>query len=133
MTEEILGGEVKKKAGFKIWALWIIQSLLAALFIFSGVIKLISPIAALIKEFPLPVLFVRFIGVCEILGGLGLVLPGIFKKQLFLTPLAAIGLVIIMIGAVVVTVMTMGLVPAIMPLVVGILCVLVARGRWSGK
>ena len=53
--------------------------------------------------------FLKFIGVCEVLGALGLVLPGLFRRQQYLTVWAAIGLTIIMIGAVVVSVMTMGI------------------------
>ena len=55
-------------------ALWIIQSLLALLFLFAGVMKLILPIEEMTQQIALPGLFLRFIGVCEVLGGLGLVL-----------------------------------------------------------
>lgn len=111
--------------------LWVIQVLLAGLFIFSGVVKLTMPIEALTAQIPLPGLFIQCVSALEILGGLGLVLPGIFRMWKILTPLAAIGLLIIMIGAVVVTVLTMGILPALMPFVVGILCVVVAKGRWN--
>ena len=40
----------------------------------------------------LPDLFIKFIGLCEILGALGLVLPGLLKIRRQLTPLAALGL-----------------------------------------
>lgn len=117
-------------------ALWIIQILLALLFLFAGVTKLVLPIEVLTSMGPpdqvhLPGLFIRFIGVCETLGGLGLVLPGVFHRRPELTPLAAAGLVIIMIGAVVTTAMGPGLLMAISPLVVGILCAFVAYGRWK--
>ncbi|HSL53802.1 MAG TPA: DoxX family protein [Pyrinomonadaceae bacterium] len=112
--------------------LWIIQILLALLFLFAGVTKLL-PIIPLPPPPPdawiPPMWFLKFIGVCEVLGALGLVLPGLFRRQQHLTVLAAIGLTIIMIGAVVVTVMTMGVAPAVTPLVVGLLCVFVAYGR----
>ena len=78
---------------------------------------------------PLPVLFVRFIGVCEVLGALGLVLPGVFRIRTDLTPLAAQGLVVIMIGAVTTMVATMDASMAILPLVVGVLTGAVAYGR----
>lgn len=77
----------------------------------------------------LPMAFVYFIGVLETLGALGLVLPGLLKIKRFLTPLAASGLTIVMIGAVVVTIMGMGVAAAIFPLVVCVLCALVAYGR----
>ena len=77
----------------------------------------------------LPGWFVKFIGVMEILGGLGLILPGLTKIRRNLTPLSAIGLLIIMIGAVVITIMGPGIGAAIIPFVVGILCAVIAYGR----
>ncbi len=82
---------------------------------------------------PLPGLFMRFIGVAEVLGAIGLILPGLLRIRPGLTPLAAAGLVIIMIGATVVTLMggsvAMALIPLI-PLVVGLLAAFVVYGRW---
>ncbi len=74
--------------------------------------------------------FLRFIGVMEILGGFGLVLPGMLHIRTALTPLAAAGLSVIMIGAVVVTIQTMGLALAALPFVTGVLALFVAYGRW---
>jgi uncharacterized membrane protein YphA (DoxX/SURF4 family) len=112
-------------------ALWIIQVLLAALFVFAGGMKLVTPIEEMTKEMQMPGAFLRFIGVVELLGGLGLILPGVFGVATFLTPLAALGLVIIMIGAVVISVAMMPLSPAMLiPVVVGLLLVFVAYGRW---
>jgi len=118
--------------------LWIIQILLALLFLFAGGTKLVLPIEVLRAMGPpnqveLPGLFIKFIGVCEVLGALGLILPGVFRKRQDLTPLAAAGLVIIMVGAVVVTLMGDGVAMAISPLVVGLLCAFVAYGRWKLK
>src|SRR5436853_7814198 len=84
-------------------ALWIVQGLLALVFLFAGSMKLILPIEMLTAQMPLPGLFVRFIGIAEVAGALGLILPGLTRIQRGLTPLAACGLVIIMIGATVVT------------------------------
>ena len=114
--------------------LWIIQVLLALLFLFAGGTKLVLPIEVLKSmgspnQVQLPGLFLRFIGVCEVLGSLGLILPGVFRARTNLTVLAAIGLTIIMIGAVIITVMGDGVKPAVVPLVVGILCVFVAYVR----
>jgi hypothetical protein len=111
-------------------ALWIVQALLACLFLFGGVVKLIMPIDEMTKQVPLPGLFLRFIAVCETLGALGLILPGLLHIRPGLTPLAASGLVIIMIGATVVTLMTGGGATALMPLVTGLLAAFVAYGRW---
>ena len=58
-------------------ALWVIQGLLAALFLFAGGFKLATPVSELSRvAAPLSGTFLKFIGVCEVLGALGLVLPG---------------------------------------------------------
>ena len=111
------------------YALWIIQGLLAALFLFAGVMKLVTPIAEMTREMPMPGLFLRFIGVCEVLGGLGLVLPVWLGIRPGLTTLAAIGLLIIMIGAVVVTAMSASPAQAVIPLLVVLLLAFVIYGR----
>jgi uncharacterized membrane protein YphA (DoxX/SURF4 family) len=110
--------------------LWVVQVLLAALFLFAGVLKLVLPLDALKGPVELPGLFLRFIGVVEALGGLGLILPGLLRIRTGLTPLAAAGLVIIMIGATVITLTTGDVAPALMPFVVGLLSAFVAYGRW---
>ena len=92
-------------------ALWIVQGLLAALL-------------------ALPGWFLRFLGVAEVLGAFGLVLPGLLRIRPGLTPLAAAGLVIIMIGAVVVTLVGGMLTVALMDLVVALFAAFVAYGRW---
>jgi hypothetical protein len=79
---------------------------------------------------PLPGLFVRFIGVAEVLGAIGLILPGLLRIQPGLTPLAAAGLLIIMIGAVVLTLAGGEVAMVLIPLVVGLLLAFVAYGRW---
>ncbi len=84
------------------YVLWIIQVLLALLFLFSGGTKLVLPIETLMSmgspnAIALPGLFVRSIGICEVFGALGLILPGLMRIRPGLTPLAASGLVIIMI------------------------------------
>ena len=111
-------------------ALWIFQALLALLFLFAGGVKLILPIEEMTKQMPLPGLFLRFIGVCEVLGGLGLILPGLLRIRPALTPLAAAGLVIIMIGAIALTLKSGQIGPALFSLVVGLLAAFVAYGRW---
>jgi len=111
------------------YALWTVQGLLALLFLFTGGLKLALPNEALTKQMPLPGLFLRFIGVAEVLGAIGLLLPGILGIRQGLTPLAAAGLVIIMIGATVLNLATRGVAPAMMPLVMGLLAAFVAYGR----
>ncbi|MGI8957977.1 MAG: DoxX family protein [Chthoniobacterales bacterium] len=111
------------------YALWIIQGLLAALFLFAGIMKLVMPIETMTQEMPLPGLLLRFIGVCEVLGGIGLVLPAWLGIRPGLTALAAIGLIIIMVGAVVITARTGAPAKAIIPLVVALLLAFVVYGR----
>jgi uncharacterized membrane protein YphA (DoxX/SURF4 family) len=110
-------------------ALWIIQALLAALFIFGGGMKLVLPLEKLTGPVALPGLFLRFIGVCELLGGLGLILPSLLRIRPGLTPLAAVGLVIIMVGATWITISTGDVATAVVPFVVGILAAFIAYGR----
>ena len=116
------------------YALWIVQGLLALLFLFTGGIKLVLPLEALTESTPLPGWFVRFLGVAEVLGATGLILPGLLRIRPDLTPLAAAGLVIIMIGAMVLTLAGVvpggGVAPVLIPLVVGLLSAFVAYGRW---
>lgn len=112
------------------YALWVVQALLAALFVFAGGMKLVVPLDQLQGPVPLPGAVMRFLGVAELLGGLGLVLPGLVRVQPMLTPLAAAGLVIIMVGAVVITLIGGDVLLAAIPLVVGLLLVFVAYGRW---
>ncbi len=110
--------------------LWIVQALLAALFLFAGGTKLVLPIEEMTKQMPMPGLFLRFIGVAEVLGAIGLILPWLMSIRPSLTPLAAAGLVIIMIGATGITLMTGEIAMALVPLMVGILSAFVAYGRW---
>src|SRR5438034_11511741 len=88
---------------------WIIQALLALLFLFADGTKLVLPIDVLKSmgspnQVQLPGLFIRFIGICEVLGALGLILPGLLRIRPGLTALAAALLVIIMIGATLLTI-----------------------------
>ncbi len=111
-------------------ALWIVQASLAALFLFAGGMKLVMPIEEMTKEIAMPGGFLRFIGVAEVLGAIGLILPWLLRIRPNLTPLAAAGLAIIMIGATVMT-LIMGDIPtALVPMATGMLCVFVAYGRW---
>jgi len=73
-------------------AMWIISGLLAALFLFAGLPKLLTP-AKMLSEWVYAPWFLTFIGVCETLGAIGLLIPR-------LAALAAAGLSVIMIGAV---------------------------------
>jgi uncharacterized membrane protein YphA (DoxX/SURF4 family) len=124
-------GAVRSKGANR--ALWILQVLLAALFLFAGVTKFsMSP--EQMNEgspVPLPGWFLRFIGVCEVLGAIGLVLPGALGIRPGLTPLAAAALVILMVGAVVIPLVGGTFLPALFPLIVGMLLAVVAYARRS--
>jgi len=93
---------VKTNKGANITA-WILQILLAGMFIMTGAMKTLTPIEQLAASLPwaadVPAALVRFIGLAELLGGLGLVLPSLLKIKTKLTPIAAIGIVLIMVFA----------------------------------
>jgi DoxX-like protein len=108
--------------------LWTVQILLAALYLFAGGAKLTMPVEAMAGPVSLPGPFLRFIGVCEVLGAAGLVLPSALRILPFLTPVAASGLAIIMVGATAVSAVG-GFAMAIVPFVVGVLVAFVAYGR----
>jgi hypothetical protein len=109
--------------------LWIAQVLLAALFLFAGGMKLTLPAEALRGAIPMPILFLRFLGVMEILGAIGLLLPGLLRIQRALTPLAGMGLMLIMTGATVITVQGGQLGAALVPFAAGLIAALVVYGR----
>jgi len=111
--------------------LWTVQAVLAALFLFAGGMKLIMPAEALAAQSHLPGAFMKFIGICETLGAIGLIVPGLTRIRTELTPVAAAGLVIIMIGATVLSAIQGPLVGALIPAVVGTLALYVVRGRWE--
>lgn len=110
--------------------LWIAQTLTAIIFLFAGSMKFIMP-ADKMQQGPivLPLAFLYFIGICECLGALGLILPGVTRIRTSLTPLAAAGLTIIMIGATVVSVLGMGALAGLFPAVVGVVTAWIAYGR----
>lgn len=112
------------------YTLWIAQVLLAALFLFSGVMKFVMPVAKMTEHSSLPGWFFWFIGVCEILGAIGLILPSLLRIKPGLTPLAAAGLAIIMLGATVISAQTLGIKGAVVPFLAGLFSAFVAYGRW---
>jgi putative oxidoreductase len=84
-------------------ALWVVQGLLAAMFIMAGAMKASQPIEAMAESLPwvtsTPIGLVRFIGISELLGGIGLLLPSLLRIKPFLTVWAAIGLALVMLLA----------------------------------
>ncbi len=85
--------------------LWILQGILALAFVAAGAMKATRPINQLAKQMTwvtdVPVWLVRFIGIAELLGGIGLVLPAATGVLRWLTPLAAVGLAVAMLCAVI--------------------------------
>ena len=84
-------------------ALWIAQVLLGAMFIMTGLMKLGTPLDQLATSLPWvndfsPVM-VKLIGAAEIAGGLGLILPSLLRIKPILTPMAAVGIILIMVFA----------------------------------
>ncbi len=82
---------------------WIVQGLVALAFLLTGFIKAFMPVTTLKKNMAwvtdVPAAFVRFIGVAEILGAIGLILPLATGIAPWLTVAAAIGLAVVMISA----------------------------------
>ena len=83
--------------------LWITQVLLAAMFLMAGVTKLTQPVENLAQMLPwttqVPEALVRFIGLAELLGAVGLILPSLLRIKPQLTAWAATGIAIIMLLA----------------------------------
>jgi len=116
--------------------LWIVQGLLAVMFLFAGGSKLAMSAGQMTEQantvggLQPPIAFIRFIGVCEVLGAIGVVVPWLTGIRPGLTPLAATGLVIIMIGATVVNLTTTIPAIAILTVILGVFAAFVAYGRW---
>ena len=111
-------------------ALWVAQVLLGLLFVWAGGMKLVLSLEQMAGPVTLPGPFLRFIGIAELLGGLGLILPGLLRIKTGLTPLAAVGLAIIMAGATAITLIGGLGAGALIPFIVGLLAIFIAYGRW---
>jgi uncharacterized membrane protein len=110
---------------------WVLQVLLAVFFVLgSGAPKLLIPADQLPMPIPLPQAFVWFIGACEVLGGLALLLPGLAHVRPGLTPLAAACLVVLTICAAAYQLLAHQPESAIFALVIGALAAGVAYARW---
>ncbi len=115
-------------------ALWVIQILLGLAFFLAGIMKTTQPIPKLatnmgwVNSYTPP--FVRFIGVVELLGGIGLIVPAVTKILPWLTPVAAGGLAVVMVGAVVYHIQHKENAQVMPSLVLLILSVIVLVGRW---
>jgi putative oxidoreductase len=113
-------------------SLWAVQIVLGAMFIMAGAMKAFTPIAELAESVPMAAEqagLIRFIGVSELAGGLGLILPAALRIRPGLTPLAALGLLIIMVLAVGVHAIQAEWSSVLVPAVLGGLAAFVVWGR----
>jgi len=114
--------------------LWVLQIFLGVYFLFTGIVHFVIP-----PGLPAPMAWMYelspglhvFSGIAEILAGLGLILPGLTKIQTRLTPLAALGLVLLMIGAAVWHLSRNEPANVGMNLVLAVLSGFVAYARWK--
>jgi uncharacterized membrane protein len=82
--------------------LWVLQILLGVYFFFVGIMHFVIPPGLpemMSWMYDLSPTLHWISGIAEILGGLGLILPGLFRIQTRLVPLAAAGLALVMVGA----------------------------------
>lgn len=143
MQEELNPHQTSRKSGSALWShptmtriLRVVQVCLALFFLYGGVLKLVPPdslpgaavLAALLS--PLPKWFVDGIGISEILGAFGLILPMRLNILPILTPLAAVGLILVMIGATIFVVLFYGVALATFSVVTGLLLAFVGSGCW---
>ena len=111
--------------------LWVLQILLAAAFLAHGLMFLFpSPEIEVLMDASLARPFRYFLGVAEVAAGVGLVVPGVTRIAPWLVPLAAAGLVPIMIGATVLHVVRAEYSSAVITAILLAMIVVVAWGRW---
>lgn len=112
-------------------AIWIVQGLLAVMMLAAGMFKIATPREKLSEKFRWAKTWtdgnVKLLGLAEVLGAAGLILPGLLHVLPVLTPIAGICLAILMVGAVKVHAdLKEPTTPAVVPL---LLAIFVAVGR----
>lgn len=113
------------------YALWIVQGLLALVFLGLGSMKLTMPLDEMAAQFDLPVMFLRVVGLAELLGAIGLILPPLLGIRTGTVPVAAAGLAAVTVCAASYHVLHGdGFSAAMPPLVLALLSGFVAYGRW---
>ena len=114
--------------------LWSVQGLLALLFLFAGTLLLLTPRQKLVAGAVWAETFspstTKLTGLLEVLGALGLIIPMITDVLPWLAPLAAVGLSLLMVGAVVIHLRHREYQKALLPLVVLLLAVCIVYGRF---
>ena len=96
--------EPKKSKALNI-VLWLMQTLLSVILLWAGFTKLFEPIEKLSAMWPwtgqVPVAFVKFTGIVDVLGAMGLILPSLLRIKPKLTPITAIALCLLMVCAII--------------------------------
>lgn len=111
---------------------WIVSALLALAFLFVGGMKLLAPAAEMAQNSQgVPVVLLRIAGAAEVLGALGLILPAATRIAPLLTPLAASGLVAVMLGATITNLVIGAYSVAVQTVVLGLLAGFVAWARFT--
>jgi putative oxidoreductase len=117
------------------FTLWLVQGMMAAMFTFAGLVKAFQSLEQLGAQLPwvneVPFFLVRFIGIAEFLGGLGLLLPSLLRIKPILTPLAALGIFTIMVLAFIYHVVMGEYDALIINVIFGALALFIAWGRYS--
>ena len=115
--------------------LWISQIILAGMFIMAGYMKTTMPIEQLSALLPwtkdVPVWLVRFIGASEFLGALGLILPSLLRIKPILTPIAALGIIAIMVMAAIFHVTRTEFSGAVFTVILASVAAFIGWGRWK--
>jgi hypothetical protein len=112
--------------------LWTLQIFWGLFFLLaSGAPKLFLPIDSLPMPIPISEPVLKTIGILEVLGGLGIILPGVTRMYTWLTPLAALGLTLTALGGATYQMMANEPGNAVFALVVALLCAFIAYGRWK--
>lgn len=118
-------------------ALWILQAILAFAFLAAGGMKLFMPIESLETNMGFvadtPDILVRFIGVAEVTGAIGLIAPALLKIKPWLTPLAAVSLGVVMVMAVGLHISRDEWMQVVPPGVLFVMLMIVAWGRTKLK
>jgi hypothetical protein len=110
--------------------LWIGQVILFCMFMFAGGFKLAKPMLG-VEQGHLPYWLVIFIGVCEVAGALGVILPGLTRVKPGLVPLAALGLATIMVLATLLHLSRGEGSHAVTTVILLVIALFVAWGRWK--
>lgn len=133
-TAERLSTRPATNKGMQI-VLWIAQVFLALLFAGAGSAKAMTPLSELAQSLPyttdLPGWLVRFIGVSEMAGAIGLIVPALARVMPMLTPLAGVGLCVVMVLATFFHLFRSEFSAVPMTIVLGAVAAFVAWGRWT--